>query len=95
MVALSGSIGAATSSDWTSTGSGTGIYYSKNSGVTWLGTGVTSGAFNSLSLSGSRAIAGGSTNNGLYYASSPLCYGKNTLILILENEVEVYKKYVN
>jgi hypothetical protein len=92
VVALSGSIAVATSSDWLAIGTGTGIYKSTNSGQTWAGAGVNSGAFNSLSLSGSRAIAGGSTNNGIYYALSPLCYGKNTLILVLENEVEVYKK---
>ena len=91
-VALSGSIAVATSSDWLAIGTGTGIYKSTNSGQTWAGAGVNSGAFNSLSLSGSRSIAGGSTNNGIYYASSPLCYEKNTLILVLENEVEVYKK---
>ena len=92
VVALSGSIAVATSSDWLAIGTGTGIYKSTNSGQTWAGAGVNSGAFNSLSLSGSRAIAGGSTNNGIYYASSSLCYEKNTLILVLENEVEVYKK---
>ena len=92
MVALSGSIAVATSSDWFAIGTGTGIYKSTNSGQTWTGAGINSGAFNSLSLSGSRAIAGGSTNNGIYYALSPLCYEKNTLILVLENEVEVYKK---
>ena len=92
IVALSGSIAAATSSDWNATGSGTGIYKSLNYGQTWAGAGVNSGAFNSLSLSGSRAIAGGSTANGIYYASSPLCYEKNTLILILENEAEIYRK---
>ena len=69
-----------------------GIYKSLDYGQNWTGAGVNSGAFNSLSLSGSRAIAGGSTNNGIYYALSPLCYEKNTLILVLENEVEVYKK---
>jgi hypothetical protein len=92
VVALSGSIAVATSSDWFATGTGTGIYKSLDYGQNWTGAGLNSGAFNSLSLSGSRAIAGGSTNNGIYYASSPLCYEKNTLVLILENKVEVYKK---
>ena len=93
VVALSGSIAVATSSDWLATGTGgTGIYKSLNYGQNWTGAGVNSGAFNSLSLSGSRAIAGGSTNNGIYYASSALCYEKNTLILVLENDVEIYRK---
>ena len=92
VVALSGSIAVATSSDWFAIGTGSGIYKSLDYGQNWTRAGVNSGAFNSLSLSGSRAIAGGSTNNGIYYASSSLCYEKNTLILVLENEVEVYKK---
>jgi len=92
VVALSGSIAVATSSDWLATGIGTGIYKSLNYGQTWTQTNINSNVFNSVSLSGSRAIAGGSNNNGIYYSSTPLCYGKNTLILILENEVEVYKK---
>ena len=93
VVALSGSIAVATASNWTgSPNSGAGIYRSLNYGQTWTQTNVSTDKFNSLSLSGSRAIAGGVSNNGIYYASSPLCYEKNTLILVLENEVEVYKK---
>jgi hypothetical protein len=93
MVALSGSIAVATASNWTgSPNSSAGIYRSLTYGQTWTQTNVSTGFFNSVSLSSSRAIAGGVSINGIYYASSPLCYGKNTLILILENEVEVYRK---
>jgi hypothetical protein len=93
MVALSGSIAVATASNWTgSPNSSAGIYRSLNYGQTWTQTNVSDGFFNSVSLSGSRAIAGGVSNNGIYYSSSPLCYGKNTLILILENDIEIYKK---
>lgn len=88
MVALFGSIAVATASNWTgSPNSRAGIYRSLNYGQTWIQTNVLAGFFNSISLSGSRAIAG-----GVSYSSSPLCYGKNTLILVLENEVEVYRK---
>jgi photosystem II stability/assembly factor-like uncharacterized protein len=93
MVALYGSIAIATASNWTgSPNSSSGIYRSLNYGQTWTQTNISTGFFNSVSLSGSRAIAGGVSNNGIYYSSSPLCYGKNTLVLILENKVEVYKK---
>ena len=45
---------------------------------------------NDVSLSGNEGVAG--TSNGIYYTISPLCYEANTLILISENEEEVYKK---
>jgi hypothetical protein len=39
-----------------------------------------------------RAIAGSNSNQGIYYSSGPVCFEKNTLILVLENDNEVYKK---
>ena len=30
--------------------------------------------------------------SGIYYSQGPVCFEKNTLILVLENNVEVYKK---
>lgn len=69
-----------------------GIYLTKNSGGTWTQTNVTTGNFDivTLSLDGIKGISGSLSN--IYYSSSPLCYEKNTLILVLENEVELYKK---
>jgi hypothetical protein len=56
---------------------------------------VTTCNFYLVALDGSNGIAGSFSGTGIYYTSSPFCYEKNTLILILENEIEVYKKYMN
>jgi photosystem II stability/assembly factor-like uncharacterized protein len=74
------------------TNSGDGIlFYTTNSGTSWTQSTTLSGnTINNVSLSNSNGIAG--TSNGVYYSSSPLCYEANTLILVLENEAEVYKK---
>lgn len=42
-------------------------------------------------ISGEDAIVS-STNALVYYSSSPFCFEKNTLILVIENNAEVYKK---
>ena len=74
------------------TTSGDGVlFYTTNSGTSWTQSTTLSGnTINSVSLSNINGIAG--TLNGVYYSSSPLCYEANTLILVLENEAEVYKK---
>jgi hypothetical protein len=74
--------------------SGLGIYTTKNGGQTWTQNNVTTGSFNSVSMDPSslRAIAGGLSANGIYYSSGPVCFEKNTLILVLENDNEVYRK---
>ena len=59
--------------------------------ATWTTITPTITALNSISVSGVNAIVGTGSNN-VYYTSTPLCYEKNTLILVLENEEEVYKK---
>jgi len=75
----------------TTTGTTGYLYYSTNSGQTWtLANSLASTTINNAVLSGSNAIAG--TSDGIYYTASPLCYEKNTLILVIENDEEVYKK---
>jgi photosystem II stability/assembly factor-like uncharacterized protein len=67
------------------------LFNTTNSGTSWTySTTLFGNTINSVSLSNINGIAG--TSNGIYYTSSPLCYESNTLILVLENEVEVYKK---
>ena len=70
----------------------TGIYRSTNYGRNWVATNVTTQNFNSIFLYNYTAILGSVTGQGVYYSLNTLCYEKNTLILVLENEVEIYKK---
>ena len=67
------------------------IFDSSDQGQNWINiASFFSNTVNDVSLSGNEGVAG--TSNGIYYTISPLCYEANTLILILENEEEVYKK---
>ena len=70
------------------------LLYSTNGGQSWAGgtgvVGIPYTTINDVSLSGDEGVAG--TSSGIYYTISPLCYEANTLILISENEEEVYKK---
>jgi photosystem II stability/assembly factor-like uncharacterized protein len=59
--------------------------------TTWQTQPGTITALNLISASGNNAIVG-TANSTIYYTSSPLCYEKNTFILVLENDEEVYKK---
>jgi len=87
-ISVSGNNGLASLNDTSSTGY---LYYSTNQGAAWTQTpGLTSITINDANLSGNRGVSG--TSSGIYYTSSPLCYEANTLILVLENEEEVYKK---
>jgi photosystem II stability/assembly factor-like uncharacterized protein len=85
-ISLSGSKGIAGSF------SSLGIFYTQDYGKTWTQSNINTGSFYSVSIFDSKGIAGGGTNNGIFYSSSPVCFEKNTLILVLENNVEVYKK---
>jgi len=85
-VALSGSNGIAGSA------LSLGIWYSTNLGQTWTQSNVTTGNIYSVALSGVNGIAGSTANIGVFNNISSLCYEKNTLILVLENDTEVYKK---
>jgi len=85
-VALSGSNGIAGSN------SEFGIWYTTDSGQTWKQSNVTTCDFFSVAISGLNGIAGSASNLGVFNNISSLCYEKNTLILVLENEVELYKK---
>lgn len=87
-ISVSGNNGLASINDVSSTGY---LYYSTNQGAAWTQIpGLSSTTINDANLSGNQGIAG--TSAGIYYSSSPLCYEANTLILVLENEEEVYKK---
>lgn len=67
------------------------LFYSTDQGATWTQVpSLSSITINDVNLLGTRGIAG--TSAGIYYTSTPLCYEANTLILVLENEEEVYKK---
>ena len=69
------------------------LFYSKDQGQSWTaaaGGALSATTINDVSLSGDEGVAG--TSAGIYYTSTPLCYEANTLILITENEEEVYKK---
>ncbi len=87
-ISVSGNNGLASIND---TGSLGYLYYSTDQGATWINAiSISSITINDANLSGSQGISG--TSAGIYYTSSPLCYEANTLILVLENEEEVYKK---
>ena len=67
------------------------VYYSGNSGANWSQKLNLAGIIvNDVEISGLNSIAG--TSTGIYYTSSTFCYEKNTLVLVVENEDEVYKK---
>ena len=72
--------------------SGKGIYYTTDGGETWTPSNTYAGDFASVALSGTTGLAGSTLTSGLYYASTPFCYEKNTFIKILENNQEIYKK---
>jgi hypothetical protein len=92
MVALSGGIGIAGSSDWTGAVPTVGIFRSTNNGINWVQTNQTTGNYNSVALYNYTAILGSVSGEGVYYSLNTLCYEKNTLILVFENDVEIYKK---
>lgn len=92
MVALSGGIGIAGSSKWTGAVPTVGIFRSTDNGINWVQTNQTTGNYNSVALYNYTAILGSVSFEGVYYSLNTLCYEKNTLILVLENDVEVYKK---
>jgi hypothetical protein len=67
------------------------VYYTNNGGSIWTFSADLGSTFIiDVNVVNSNSILG--TTNGIYYTTSPLCYEKNTLILIKENDVEVYKK---
>jgi hypothetical protein len=92
MVALSGGIGVAGSSDWTGAVPTVGIFRSTDNGINWVQTNQSTGNYNSVALYNYTAILGSVSGEGVYYSLNSLCYEKNTLILVLENDVEIYKK---
>ena len=92
-VALSGTTGFL--NGLAASNSGSGIWCSTDGGETWTPSNVSAGTFASVALSGTTGLAGSSDNSGLYYASTPFCYEKNTFIKILENNQEIYKKIVD
>ncbi len=49
-------------------GGGNGLFYSTNAGQTWTQTNVTTGSFNSTSISGNFAIAASNSNLGVWYS---------------------------
>ncbi len=68
------------------------LYYTNNGGASWLfATNLGLPIVEELSVSNSNAIVS-TGKSGVYYTSTLLCYEKNTLILIKENDIEVYKK---
>ena len=87
-ISVSGNNGLASINDSGSLGY---LYYSTDQGANWVNAiSLAATTINDANLSGNQGISG--TSAGIYYTSSPLCYEGNTLILVLENEEEVYKK---
>jgi hypothetical protein len=74
--------------------SGTGIYYTSDSGVNWTQSNISTGSFYEVALSsnGFKAIASSSDDLGIYYTTSPICYEENVEILCYENDIEIFKK---
>ncbi len=78
-----------------------GIFYTTNGGQDWTQSNINTGIFRAVSLSDANAstlTTGGGTigiaanEEEIFYTSTPLCYEKNTLILVVENDFEIYKK---
>jgi photosystem II stability/assembly factor-like uncharacterized protein len=70
-----------------------GIYITNDGGETWTQTNIASGSINMVSINTSnKGIAASFDGFGVYYGYTFICYEKNTLILVLDNKQEVYKK---
>ena len=80
-VALSGLNGIACSNSL-------GIYYTTNGGQNWTQSNQSTGNFSSAAISSASVGIAGSSGNGVYYISSPLCFNKGTKILYINKNGE-------